>query len=265
MRTLVKVVIPLLGLFLMSCAHDPTTVSEADLSILDRASAFEKSNRPITITGETIVLDVRAFFDYQISRIPNALWIDAREFSLRRRHGDDLEKQASKLARRLALMGVTPFSHVVVVGYGDKGRGEEGVVALTLLTLGVERVQMGNFSDFKSLATTKAGTKHPNQRYWEPRVVSSVICPLHDSGGVNFVIDVGPTFQTSANKLAHLSKDWKDFINKQDFSPNHRVKEQLRSEKIGESTRFMVRGAQAPTVVFALLQMGYTSVCMLDD
>jgi rhodanese-related sulfurtransferase len=255
--------------FLPSCVLAPSKVSESDLSVLDRAYQFEKGSRPIKITNETVVLDVRTFFDYQISRLPNAIHIDPKEFSLRKARGEDLQERTLKLARRLALLGVNPFSHVVVLGYGDRGNGEEGTVALALLVLGVERTQLGSMRDFKFLATTKTPKALANQRYWEPRVVNSVLCPAHASEDAVFVIDVSKKAPISTGggwqKIAIIYKNWKEFVKKEDFSPNYGIKSALQKDEIDTAARVMIRGAQAPIVVFSMLQMGYSRVCMMDE
>jgi rhodanese-related sulfurtransferase len=257
------------ALALSGCVLAPSKVSESDLSVLDRAYQFEKGSRPIKITSETVVLDVRTFFDYQISRIPNAIHIDPRDFSLHKVRGEDLQDQALKLARRLALLGVNPFSHVVVMGYGDRGNGEEGTVALALLVLGVERIQMGSMRDFKFLATSKVSKALQNQRYWEPRVVGSVLCPAHASEDAVFVIDVSKKAPMSPGggwqKIAIIYKNWKEFVKKEDFSPNYGIKTSLQKDDIDTSARVMIRGPQAPIVVFSMLQMGYSRVCMMGE
>ncbi len=259
----------LTGTLQTSCVLAPSKVSESDLSVLDRAYQFEKGSRPIKITTDTVVLDVRTFFDYQISRIPNAIHIDAKDFSFRRVRGDDLQDQALRLARRLAILGVNPFSHVVVLGYGDRGNGEEGTVALALLVLGVERIQMGSMRDFKFLATAKLSKALPNQRYWEPRVVSGVLCPAHAGEDAVFVVDVSKKAPMSPTvgwqKIAIIYKNWKDFVKKEDFSPNYGIKTALQKDEIDVTARVMIRGPQAPIVAFSMLQMGYSRVCMLDE
>ncbi len=255
--------------FLEGCVLAPSKVSESDLSVIDRAYQFEKGSRPIKISSETVVLDVRTFFDYQISRVPNAIHIDSRDFSLRKVRGEDLQDQALKLARRLALLGVNPFSHVVVLGYGDRGNGEEGTVALALLVLGVERIQMGSMRDFKFLATSKVSKARQNQRYWEPRVVSSILCPAHAGEDAVFVIDVSKKAPMSPGggwqKIAIIYKNWKEFVKKEDFSPNYAIKNSLQKDQVDASARVMIRGPQAPIVVFSMLQMGYSRVCMMDE
>lgn len=259
----------LAGFALAGCVLAPSKTSESDLSVIDRAYQFEKGSRPIKITSDTVVLDVRTFFDYQISRVPNAIHVDPKEFSLRKVRGEDLQDQALKLARRLALLGVNPFSHVVVLGYGDRGNGEEGTVALSLLVLGVERIQMGSMRDFKFLATSKVSKARQNQRYWEPRVVGAILCPAHAGEDAVFVIDVSKKAPMSPGggwqKIAIIYKNWKEFVKKEDFSPNYGIKTALQKDEIDSSARVMIRGPQAPIVVFSMLQMGYSRVCMMDE
>ncbi len=259
----------LLAFVLSSCVLAPTTVSESDASLIERSYLYEKEHRPIQVSNESVILDVRAFFDYQISHLPGASHIDPRDFSLRKMRGDDLQERATKLARRVALLGVNPFSHVVVIGYGEQGAGEEGVVALTLLALGVERVQIGAMQDFRFMATNKKIKMRENQRYWEPRVASSLICPGHVQEDASFILDVGPksaaNTQFNIQKLAVVHKDWKSFVKRSDFSPDPAVKSSLRREKIDVNSRVMVRGVQAPLVVFSMVQLGYVRVCMMDE
>ena len=259
----------LAGFGLAGCVLSPSKTSESDLSVIDRAYQFEKGSRPIKITTDTVVLDVRTFFDYQISRVPNAIHVDPKEFSLRKFRGEDLQDQALKLARRLALLGVNPFSHVVVLGSGDRGNGEEGTVALSLLVLGVERIQMGSMRDFKFLATSKVSKALQNQRYWEPRVVGTILCPAHAGEDAVFVIDVSKKAPMSSGggwqKIAIIYKNWKEFVKKEDFSPNYGIKTTLQKDEIDALARVMIRGPQAPIVVFSMLQMGYSRVCMMDE
>ena len=160
-----------------ACAHEPTTLSEADQSVLDRSFQFEQSNRPVKITKDSVILDVRAVFDYETASLPDAVYINPAEFSLHSFYGQDAQDKATALARRLALMGITPFSHVVVMGYGSKGQGEEGRVALTLLAMGIERVQIVSENAVRGKFTSKPKNPRANQRYWEPRIVHCCFVP----------------------------------------------------------------------------------------
>lgn len=253
---------------LSACAHQPTYISEADQSFLERSFQFERSSRPVAITKETVVLDVRSFLDYQLASLPDAVSINADEFYLKNMNDANVDEKASGLARRLALMGVTPFSHVVVFGYGSRGQGEEGRVALTLLALGIERVQLAAVDSFKGKLSSKKKNQKQNQRYWEPRLVRSLYCSVHPRKDTMFVLNVdGPqkTKQKFTQLLATVSVDWLDFVNKDDFSPNYSVKKSLAQEKIIETSPVMVRGQYGSLATFNMIQLGYKQVCWVAE
>ncbi len=251
-----------------ACAHPPTTISEADQSFLQRSYQFEKINRPIRINDDTVVLDVRSFFDYQVASLPDAVYWNPDDFQLKNVNDRDFDDKASGLAKRLALAGITPFTHVVVLGYGERGRGEEGRVALTLLALGVERVQLATDREFKSKFSSKSKKQKANQRYWEPRVVRALFCSAHPRKDTMFVLNVDKKSKASRpfmQTLAAVDVDWLQFINRDDFSPNYKVKKTLAAREIVESSPIMVRGLQAPLVTFNMVQLGYQQVCWLND
>ena len=253
---------------LSACAHQQTQVSEADQSFLERSFQFERTHRPVVMTSETVVLDVRSFLDFQLASLPGATHINADEFYLKNMNDANIDDKASALARRLALMGVTPFSHVVVLGYGSRGRGEEGRVGLTLLSLGIERVQLAAIDSLKGKLTSKNKIQKKNQRYWEPRLVRSLYCSAHPRKDTMFVLNVeGPlkTKQKFTQTLATVSADWLDFVNRDDFSPNYGIKKKLTQEKIIDSSPVMVRGQYGFLATFNMIQMGYTQVCWIAE
>jgi hypothetical protein len=258
----------LVAVILSGCVHEPTTVSESDQSLLERSFDFEKSNRPVKLSKETVVLDVRSFFDYETATVPEAVYINPDEFELNYFYGQDSEEKATILARRLALLGVTPFSHVVVMGYGMKGQGEEGRVALTLLALGVEHVQIVTENQFKLKFTNKKKNQKPNQRYWEPRVVASLFCSALPRKDTMFVLNVDRKSKNSpgfTQRLANVYVDWSEFIKRDNFAPNVNARKVLSGHKIEESSPVMVRGQNAALVTFNMVQMGYRQVCMMKN
>lgn len=255
-------------LAVVACTHKPTTVSEGDMSFLQRSFQFAKTNRPIKITEDTVVVDVRAFFDYQIATLPDAVYINSDDFQLKNVNDRDFDDKALALAKRLALAGITPFTHVVVLGYGERGRGEEGKAALTLLALGVERVQIATEKEFKSKFTNKSKKQKANQRYWEPRTVRALFCSAHPRKDTMFILNVDKNMkagQTFLQTLATVNLNWLQFVNRDDFSPNHTVKKALAAQAIVESSPVMVRGQHAPLVAFNMIQLGYQQVCWFND
>lgn len=248
--------------------HQPTTVSEADQSFLERSFQFEKTNRPIQLSKDTVVIDVRAFFDYQIASLPDAVYMSADDFQLKNVNDRDFEEKASVLARRLALNGITPFSHVVVLGYGERGLGEEGKVALTLLSLGIERVQIASEKEFKKKFSSKSKKPKENQRYWEPRMVRSLFCSAHPRLDTMFVLNVDEKIKSGkvfSKQLANIEVPWLDFVNRDDYSPNYKVKKKLASHNIDERSPIVVRGLHGSLATFNMVQLGYKQVCWVTE
>lgn len=254
-----------LALLPLGCTTPETSIRSSDLSFFERCNEFEKKNRPIKISESTVVLDVRPFFDYQMGRIKNSVHIKVKEFSLLGYYGDALEQRASKVARRLALLGVTPFSHVVVVGHGPRGQGEEGELSFSLLVLGIEQVQIGRLNRFRKLLTaTKPTTPKANARYWEPRLITSLICsPLNDTNLFVLTVDDQKIYTASQRQSeVQIRKGWKSFVHRPDFSPNVEVVGFLSQQKIRQKARIRVRGKQASMAAFTLNRLGYPHVCV---
>lgn len=243
--------------FIVSCASpSPTKISQSDLSFFDRGSRFDQSHRPIEIDNDTIVLDTRPFFEYQISHVPGAIHVDSGEFHLMGLSGNALEEKAQDLTRRLALYGVTPFSHVVVFGGGMSGDGREGRVALSLLVLGVERVQVGQIDRFKKLLKSSVSPSKENRRYWQPRLLTSIFCvgPKDKS----LVLERAPRKKQKAKSLS-----WKDFV-KATMAPDKSISRQLSARGVEAQTKVSVSGQGAPMAVFSLLRQGYQKACLLQ-
>jgi 3-mercaptopyruvate sulfurtransferase SseA len=139
---------------LVGCASSPTIVKETTTRGFGAAPQLLG---PIQLDEKTIILDARSAFDYSMARIPrsqNINWVDFSERELRSRGWPQQDVFAA--ARRLARMGISPESKVVVFGLGLNGQGEEGRVAWLLAYLGVENVQFARFGSIKSRITTEA-------------------------------------------------------------------------------------------------------------
>lgn len=139
---------------LVGCVTKPTVVTETPTRGFGAAPQLLG---PIQLSEQTVILDARPAFDYSMARIPrsqNINWVDFSEREPRSRGWP--QKDAFASARRLARMGISPASKVVVFGFGPNGQGEEGRVAWLLAYLGVENVQFARFGSVKSRITTEA-------------------------------------------------------------------------------------------------------------
>ncbi|MFP5519802.1 MAG: rhodanese-like domain-containing protein [Bdellovibrionia bacterium] len=127
----------ILMFFSVSCQVVPTKTVETE-------SPIPTLNQSVQgwLERGAIILDTRTPFDYNLAHIPGAVNIQWQEFSDKTpsKRGY-LDKDTFQIARRLSLIGISPESEVLVVGYGpNKGNGEEGRIGWMLHNLGVKKV-----------------------------------------------------------------------------------------------------------------------------
>jgi hypothetical protein len=264
---IIVVVVIICGL-IAGCAQIPARSSSVDAETLSRAYLFEQKSRPIQITPETVVLDARSLFDFKTHTLAGAVHVDFDEFVLQRWHRGNEEKITQQMARRLALLGISPMIHVVVIGRGSSGHGEEGEVALALMALGVERVQLANLDDLKKFRRRGEAPRHANQRVWSPRNISGFFCTPGIDKRDAVIINVDkkpPSLHRGYSTVPVLKKDWHGFVNQKDFSPDPKIKTDLAKNDLNEKTELMVSGPSAAIVTFSLLQSGFSRSCLLPN
>lgn len=162
---------------------------------------------PIALSEDVVIVDTRSSFDFSMARIPRSVSINWSDYSEREpaQRGWP-QKDLFAAARRLARLGISPESKVVVLGLGADGQGEEGRVAWLLAYLGVQDVRFGRFGSVKSRLTTEAlpestkplfddereassrslqppETPAPGAPIWKPQVVSSLIVTREELRG----------------------------------------------------------------------------------
>jgi thiosulfate/3-mercaptopyruvate sulfurtransferase len=153
LSTLLAALVIVSGCFI-GCVTKPTKVTESSTRGFGAATALMG---PVLLDESTVILDARPAFEYSMARVPRSLninWVDFSERDPMARGWP--QKDSFAAARRLARMGISPTSKVVVFGLGPDGQGEEGRVAWLLAYLGVENVQFARFGAVKSRVTTEA-------------------------------------------------------------------------------------------------------------
>lgn len=121
------------------CQTKPTRSSENEARRLEVAKAM---GRAIEVAPTTIIVDARPAFDYSTAHIPKSISMNWSDFSeAKSEQRGILQADRFAITRRLARVGIAPESHVVVVGRGLGGNGEEGRIAWMLAYLGVSNVQ----------------------------------------------------------------------------------------------------------------------------
>jgi thiosulfate/3-mercaptopyruvate sulfurtransferase len=133
------------GLLVVSCTTPPTVVKQTSERLFTGGSQLLS---PIKIDAATVVVDARSAFDYSMSHVPHSINLKWSDFC-DPEHPGYLQSDLQALSRRLALSGIRPTTHVVVLGYGIQGKGEEGRLAWTLAYLGVSNVQFAEIDSMR--------------------------------------------------------------------------------------------------------------------
>jgi len=268
------------SLWLTGCQTTPTKVIETQRR--EFHLVVDKSQRPIELTEQTVVLDARSSFDYGLNRVINSLhfpWDTLAETT----ESGEVMRDARKAALRLSLHGLQPHTPVVVVGYGPRaGKGEEGRVAWTLLYLGFQDVQVAAIETFRKNWTPNASPPAKNVPIWpvnprpEMQVGKSEFKELSQNpkGRLEkriFIIDVrsnaeyfnraqsGPAGTPDINAL---NMEWKEFYTDKG-RPNPSVKAKLQSLGILPGDRVILisnKGIRSAAAAYALLALGFSNV-----
>lgn len=282
--------IAMIALILGACASKPTRVQEN----LGRNMGTKPGERvEIKIDEATIVLDARPAFEFTLSHIPRAIPLSWADFTQNEEATRGvLQPDRFALARRLARVGVTPESKVVVVGRGARGEGEEGRLAWTLAYLGVKNVAAVPMEYFKGPLTSRSGTPPQPVTIWKPDLQEGLLVTREEllkvinKGGVYKpiriakelpertyrIIDVrtpreylgkeGIGLATQIPNMDAINISWTEFFGP-DGRANPRIAEQLRQIGVDGSQRLLIiseRGLRSAAVTLALRELGFTDV-----
>jgi len=275
-------------LILAACAPKPTKVTS------ETPVQARKEQQKKKIAEGTVVLDVRSPFDFNLSHIPGSINVAWEDFS--RRPPDYrglIEKDLHPITRRLALIGVEPQSSVLIVGKGKLGKGEEGRVAWTLESLGIQKTQIALAESFRE----KRDEQEPdteNKKFWDAQLNTALEITWHELeakiegssyfptrarrkalGGVplpqkdeNFVvIDVRSQEEYSIDNLNKRTPrqfrfeniDWREFFT-DDMDPNPNIMKTLNDHGITQMTEIDLisnHGVRSGAVTWALQRLGY--------
>lgn len=175
---------------LSACTHEPTKVYQTlPLQTAQGSSAAQSaavsslghSIVPIVVTEKTVILDARPAFDFTVSHINGALPVRPEDFTQREKSFLGLlEKDLFFHTRRLARMGITPDSSVVIVGRGTQGQGEEGRVAWTLKYLGVRDVRFASMSYFHRPLSSLEAPPPKSLPIWKPSADKTLLIEKKD-------------------------------------------------------------------------------------
>ena len=201
----------------------------------------------------------------------NAINLDWSEFSQSKLKGL-LKKDLYHVTRRLARLGITIDGHVVVVGEGKNGKGEEGRIAWVLKYLGIKNVQFANIDSFKA-KLTREPNKPSNVPVWRPNVYhaiytskSSLKRSLKKENVTLLDVRSGKEYLKghikSYGRSQTLNVNWKEFFNNSGYV-NKDIGRRLSLVGVKKNKKIVVisnQGVRSSSVVVALRQLGFKKV-----
>jgi thiosulfate/3-mercaptopyruvate sulfurtransferase len=235
----------------------------------------------IELNSQTVVLDARPAFDYSLSHIPGSVNVRWDEFTQHQEpYRGVFESDLYFHARRLARLGITPDTPVIVVGRGQQGGGEEGRVAWTLKYLGVKNVQFVHIDFFERPNSKEEPAPRENAPSWKPELNESLLANKKDmlklitakrDANSPLILDVRPEqeylgkgssqYSKKAPDIGAINIPWREFINSQGLV-NFELKDRLHAVGLTPERKIITisdRGVESALVTMALRQMGYNA------
>lgn len=248
----------------LGCQIKPTKVHTEPVTPLSSPTADSLSKL------SPVILDTRPPFEFNIAHTPNAINVQWSDFSQSNsKFRGLLSADTYGLARRLSLIGIDPDTPVVVLGKGSEGRGEEGRVAWTLKYLGLKKVFVSHYKNFREMNPVRElPLPIKNKPYWKPKLDENLELSFKELKDMLSQEDVvfldvrsAPEFtqrnaQSQVKKLENI--EWAEFFNASGVEKN--IKNKLTAKGITAVSTVVVisnHGVRSGAVTYALRELGY--------
>ncbi len=282
-----KFIFFVMALIFAACAPKPTKVYS------DSPALSRKQGQQEKLREGVVILDVRPPFEFNMSHVPGAINVAWEDFSRRRPEARGLiDKDLHSITRRLALIGIDPSVPVLILGRGKNGRGEEGRVAWTLESLGIENIELATSEAFREKKDENLPVA--NKGFWDAKVqtslevtwkelrkkiertsapaskakkkaLSQILLPVKTEDFV--VIDVRSLEEHSIDNLSKRSPrtfkfkniDWRTFYT-DEMDPNPVIMKTLNEAGVNQTTEIYLisnHGVRSGAVAWALQRLGY--------
>jgi thiosulfate/3-mercaptopyruvate sulfurtransferase len=231
----------------------------------------------IVVTDKTVLLDARPLFQFSSGHLPQAILVRWDDFS---RPGSpnkgEIDPDPFGLARRLARLGITPETPVVILGNGNAGIGEEGRVAWVLAYLGVKQVQIAREDHLDGKRMPGEGGLVKNAPIWKPSVNSTLMVTRKEllasakkmtTPGTEpvVILDVRSPAdylkkRATTIEIGSINMEWKLFIDDRG-RPRRQIMRDLQAVGIDPDERIIVLsddGVKSAIVTMALRELGYS-------
>jgi hypothetical protein len=186
----------ILIIFFTSCQIPPTKILESDANLEQRSHSKIEYGEKFDLKN-SVIMDVRSRFDFEMAKLPrsfNAYW---KDWDLRDYKNIHRQEKIIELQRLLSLKGIDPLTKVIILGKGLKGRGEEFLVASTLIVLGVTKINFINEKQVKEAVLAKKLSPLENLPAWQKNTEFKLECEKLGS----------PDIAISMNKVGQYTVD----------------------------------------------------------
>lgn len=218
----------------------------------------------IQLNEQTVLVDVRPSLDFQMGHLSGALFVRPEDYYQTQTPFQGLlDADKFYLTRRLARLGISPTTPVVVVGRGLR----EAQFAWVLRYLGVQNVRYAHIDYFKSPLTSDKAELRAAQPIWNPILNEKLIVSAKNLKGKVLDVSSDAHFLESASlrsktslAIEHLS--WDQFFTEKGL-PNFAVKSKLKSLGFVEDSEVVVideKGEASAAVAAALMDIGFSRV-----
>lgn len=256
----------------------PTTKTSENRSPFSRIE--DNAKLPLKFGEDTVVLDARSSFDYGLAHWSEAVHFPWEKLAESSATGQ-LKKDPSSAQRSLALVGISPNTSVLVVGSGQKGVGESGRLAWTLVYYGIKDVQTVGQDAIDVYFSQQETPPRKNAAPWTQAVNQKMVISRADFlktvthpkvGGATktLILDVRSKeeyFAKKGNKYAEpdiqaMNMEWKEFYG-EDGRPNLAIRKRLQAlgySVTDEVIVFSNRGVRSSAAAYSLIANGFKNV-----
>ncbi len=225
--------------------------------------------RPVQITANTRIIDVRTRDAWLVSRIAGSIYLNWEQFSQPGARSRGTLRISNKiLAEDLRLAGISVKNRIVLVGDASAGRGNEGRMAWLLARLGFQDITLVSFNDLaaQNLGLHKGPFALPPTAEWKVKIDDSVHWSRSEFeqkiGKEKFVVlnVIDPSLNIRLPKiftdLNPVSMHWKDFIDSAG-RPTAQAKQQFQRLGLSKEVPILV-------ISFAGLSSAYVTLILRD-
>lgn len=236
------------------------------------------AKKPV-IAKDSIYLDARPFFLYQLSHIEKAYHMNPEDFFSSNTKTGKVSFTTKHYfnARRFSRYGVAPQIPVISVGRGVDGDGEEWLLALYLEYLGVENIIAINPSSMSFKEGNVIPVLPNSEKIWKPKLVDNLIMDDQSLNSIRkkndlnsnntLIVDTrdAQTYLNSSlttlNDIPRVNIPWREFIDA-NSRPNPKIFDSLINVGLRPEKRILCYGSKpghAAVACMVLREMGFSN------